>query len=583
MSGKAGAPAHWAKQWWSLAVVVAIHAATCLLMPARGLWMVDNENRFLQIESLADSGLQRYAIPWAGKDIDPAFALNPLRFNPEGTFSATRDGELISVFQPPFLLLGAVVLKTTGITGLNLLPVLGAALMLAGVAALAGRVGAAGKARHLAVLLAGLATPAWFYSLNLWEHTLAAALVTWGVVGLLDFARDRSRRPLVLGAAALAGAVLLRDVTGLFALILFGVLAARVADGRARLLATGGAVLAVGVALLVVIQALVIDKPLGFHAGTLAGGGGLGDHLARRPAILFLYLVAAHPERWLSFALAAPYLAAFALRPRLAPQRAAVVVPVFALAVAVAAAAWLAGLATAANPLRHLLGANSFFVAAPVLVFALLRVGAPGAASRDRRPADDARDIVLAAACLYLLAYCLVAPWAGAVSLHWGGRLQFCIYPLLAALAARTLGDWFALPGRRPRAALAAVAAVMLVSVAAQAWSVGLVRDKKLHAARVAQALERLEPRVVITDVWWAGHEMYEVFADRTIFYVRSQEQINDLVERLHARGTRQFVFATRPRPGPAAPGVIRVDDAGWGFYSLDLLVSPIGPGPGSR
>ncbi len=575
-------PAGLLRDWWSCALVVAVYVASSLLMPADGLWMVDNENRFLQVEALADSGFTRYGIPWNGSALDPGFTMNPLRFDPEGTFEAYRDGQPIAVFQPAYLYLSALALKAGGWIGLNLLPIAGALLMLAAVAALARRLELGPRDRHLAVLAAGLATPAWFYSLNLWEHTLAAACCTWGLVGLVDFLRGRAWRPLLLGFAGLGAAVFLRDVLGLFAVVVTALLLLRLPGERRRVALAAGAVLGGAVALMALFQGLTTGHPLGFHAGTLARGAGVVEHLAHRPLIFFLYFVAAHPDRLVSALLAAPFLAAFVLRPRLSASRAPLLVPALAAVAAAAGAVYLAAFLAAPAPLNHLLGANGFFVVAPIVILGLLRP-APAAASAAPRPATQARELLLAAACLYFIAYCLVAPRAGAVSLHWGGRLQFCLYPLLSVLAVATVAEWRARPGRRPAVAWAALAAVLFVSVASQAYSVSLVRHKKQHSARLADAMERLEPKVVITDVWWAGHELYAAFRERTIFYVRSQAQLESLAAKLVARGADSFVFVTRPRPGPPAAGALRVDDGGWGFYSLDLLVSPLGAPAAAR
>jgi hypothetical protein len=92
-----------------------------------------------------------------------------------------------------------------------------------------------------------------------------------------------------------------------------------------------------------------------------------------------------------------------------------------------------------------------------------------------------------------------------------------------------------------------------------------------------------IEPTVVVTNVWWVGHELYASFFDRSVFYVQTQEQLESLGARLYAQGVRRFVLATRPQAGSAATGAVRVDDGGWNFYSLDLLVSDLrgsAPGP---
>lgn len=578
MARSSFSPGRLVRSHWSLIAVMGVYLITLAFMPQRGLWIVDNANRSLQIRALADAKFQEYAIRWPGQALDPRYEMNPLRFDPEGTFEAFKDGQLISVFQPAFLVVGAAAWKLLGPLGVNLLPILGAGLMLAAVSALGRRLDYSQRGRHLAVLLAGLATPAWFYSQNLWEHTLAAALCLWGVVGVVGFLQERTWRPLVLGCVCLAAALFFRDVLGLFAATLLGLLIVRVPGRRRRLALTCGGVMGVGVLLLMAFQWAVVARPLGFHADTLLGGGGLGEHLAKRPLIFYLYFVAAHPLQAASFALAAPYLAAFALRPRLKTSGVDAAVPLWSLAAALAGVVFLAGFLLAQNPLRHLLAANSFFVAAPVLVLGFLR---PAATPRQRHAAD-ARDLVLTTVCLYFVLYCLIAPWAGAVSLHWGGRLQFCLYPLLAVLAAGTLVEWYERPGRRAGRALAPIVLLLAVSVACQAWSVKIVRDKKLYSERLAQAVATLEPTVVITDVWWVGHEMNASFFDRSIFFVRSQAQLEALGARLQAQGIDRFIWATRPQSATVPAGAVRVDDGGWNFYSLDLLVSEL-RGSGSR
>lgn len=553
----------------ALSLVGVVYLVTLALLPRQGLWSVDNANRFLQAKALADSGFSEYAICWPGRAIDPRFVLNPLRFDPEGTFQEFKDDQLISVFQPAFIVIAAFFYRIFGTWGLYLLPLGGALLMLAAVARLAEALRLGPGAGPLAVLLAGLALPTWFYALTFWEHTLAAALCVGGVDQAVRFLAERAWRRLYAAFALLAAAVFFRDVLGLFALVLLGLLLRAVPDRRGQLAWRALAVFGAGLALLALFQWVTIDRPLGFHAGTLLDkGAGPGAHLRERPLIFYLYLVNAHPNRAWSFLLATPFLAAFLLRPRLAAPRAAAAVPLWALAAAVAGALFLADVAAAPSPPQRLLVGNGFFLAAPIVILGFLR-------TRNQRPtsADQAAELVLAAVCWHFVLYCLVAPWAGAVSMHWGGRLQFCLYPLLAVLAAGTLRRWFAAAKTRLPWQAAAFAMLALVSCAGQVYSIRVLHDKYAYCERLASALDRFPQRAVLTNVWWAGHEMYASFFERPIFYIRTPAQFEVLAARLRAQGIDEALFVSRAGTAPRAAGTVTVSDGRWGFYALDLVV----------
>jgi hypothetical protein len=554
--------------WWSVAVVGLILFFTLLAMPRQGLWIVDNENRFLQAQALVDSDFSTYAIPWRGQPLDPDLSLNPLRFNPEGSFQEDKNGQLISVFQPAFIVISAGLFQVMGHWGLYVLPLGAAILLLLGVARLAAVLYSNQLAAHLAVFLTGLATPVWFYSQAFWEHTTAACLCVWGLVYVTRFLKDGRWRDLAAGFAFLVSAVFLRDVLGIFALLVLGLILVRERSRWFRILLTAGAVMAAGVGLLMIFQWYTTGQPLGFHAGTLVGSeGGIMAHLRERPRLFFLFFSAALPDRAWSLVLAAPFLVAFVLRPRLPQKNTADRASWWALAALVSGAIFLYAFFTAANPMRHLLISNSFFFASPILVLGLLR---------DKQKETFLGSLtgggfLLAAFCLYLLAYSFMAPWAGAVSLHWGARPVFALYPILAVPAAGNLARWFAAGGSGALRRSVIIGLLILVSVAGQVGSIDLLNKKKAFSVRLAETAAGFSGPVIVTNVWWLGHELHSVFFDKAIFYVRTQEELQKLEVGLRAQNVREFLFVTRPHPGPVQPGELRIDDGGWNFYSLDV------------
>ncbi len=559
--------------WWAIVLVSLVFLLTLMAMPRQGLWIVDNENRFLQAKALVDNGFSHYAIPWPGQALDPELKLNPLRFNPEGTFQENKKGQLISVFQPAFIVLSAFLFQGLGTWGLYVLPWGAAVLLLIGVGRLAGILYSQGLAATLAVFLTGLATPVWFYSQVFWEHTTAASLCVWGLVFALHFLDKGRWRDLALCFAFLALAIFFRDVLGIFAVLVLGLILLRNPEHRLKTILIAGGVLGAGLALLMLFQWFTTGKPLGFHAGTLLGSeGGLLAHLKDRPRLFYLFFCSALPDRTWSLVLSVPFLLAFVLRPRLSGERLERRFLWWVLAALIPGTIFLFSFFNAANPLRQLLLSNSFFFAAPVLMLGLLRIK-----EEDSFLGSLKGDgFLLALFCLYLLAYSFVAPWAGAVSLHWGARPVFALYPLLAVPAAGNLAKWWTAREAKISWRTVLVGFLVLVSLVGQVASVNLLQRKKAFSVRLAQTISQLETPVVVTNVWWLGHELNTVFFDKAIFYIRTQEELQQLEAGLREKQIREFLFINRPHPGPVQPGELRIDDGGWNFYSLDIRLAPV-------
>jgi hypothetical protein len=181
-------------------VVFVIYLATLAISPKRVFWMPDEGAKFLEMHSIEIKGDLRYSVDFPSRRIDTEFRYLPHRtVYPRPQLAS--DGSLYLAFETPvvFPLLSSVGLRLFGLVGIYVLPLLGGWLtaVIAGVLAAAISPGAGAWA----VLLVGLATPVWFYSVLFWEHTLATCLVLLAVA-VAAFSRRR-------GIAALLAAVLL--------------------------------------------------------------------------------------------------------------------------------------------------------------------------------------------------------------------------------------------------------------------------------------------------------------------------------------------------------------------------------------
>ncbi len=541
-----------------LAAVGLVYLLTLFCFERDGLWTTDNAAKFLQVRALLQSGFASFAIPWPGRSIDPEFIYNPMPFH----FSSVRDGELYSVFSPVFAMVSAVPYALLGYWGLYLLPFASALLMLRAVAGLCAVCGGGARARQAAVLIAGLATPVWFYGVAFWEHCAAACLCLWALLFFARFVDAGATRDLVRGAVLVSLAVYLRDDLYLLcALLALAALAAR----RSRWLQTAlwcGGTMAVCLAPLWIWQWRQMGSPLGQHLSThLVSSEGILGHLLDRPKVFYNLLVAATPAPIVSIFLSAPFLYAWLRRPGFGASGYRTALPLYGAAATASALLAFAGYFLFDSPLAYLLASsNSLFAAAPLAILAFPRCGEEG---RVRRWLAH---LAIAYAALYAVA----APDLGSSGLHWGNRFLLLLYPVWSLLAAVNLEQWLRLEGGRWRSWRSwSLAAVVAVSVGAQLFSVELLRRKKEFSHRLNDFVAASPEQVVLTSERWAGHELHRVFYDKPVFYVEYSHAMDALRKKLRQAGYESFLFLTRRQGvvGPEPP--VEIGDGGLNWYGM--------------
>ena len=561
----------------ALLLVALVYVVTLVLLPREGFWVVDNGSKYLQVRAALGSGGTSVAIDWPGRELDPGLELNPIPF----PYSIVQDGEIHYVSPPAFALASALPYRLLGTTGLYLLPLASALALLAGVAALGRHLGLGPRARAGAILLAGLATPVWFYAVSFWEHAVAASLCVWAVAhGFAYAAGARAGAPrtgrLAASAALVALGIAFRTDLYLLLPVLLLVVVARLPRGR-RLEA---AVRFTGAALLALLPVWLLNRaytgaPMGIHGmSVLAYGEGLSGHLRERGRVLWNLFVASHWRAGLSVVLALPFLALLVADPALQPARFRRALPWVALVAAASALVTLSGYWTSPHgPLWQLLHANGLFAAAPVLALALLRPrGAPG--QREQRWLWV---LVLAYGALYALA----APALSTAGIHWGARFLLLVYPLLALLAAANLSAWLAERESRRAGGAAALALLVLLSVVAQLWSIDLLRRAQGFSERFTAAVARRPERVVVSRSWRIGQELARVFDRKQIFFLRDDEDWRSLRARLASAGVGRVLWVDSaygpPRRQHGGPSEL-VGDGGLGLYAVRITSAPLTP-----
>ena len=557
----------------ALIAVGAVYVITLALLPEKGLWVVDNADKYLQMKAIEASNYSDYSIPWPGQAIDPTFKYRPI----PDPFSYVEHGKMYAFYPPFFATVSSFCFRAFGFRGLAILPLLASLAMLGGIAALARGLRRDGPSPHVAVLVAGLCTPIWFYSVVFWEHTAAVCLSVWAIFFYLRFAGSNSGKDLVVGSVLAVLAVYFRDELYLLCAVLVICASYWQKPRRLRSAAIACAAMVLALVPLWLFQWKAIGHPLGHHLGSmLASESGIGAHLRTRPIAFYNLFVASTSRHWLSFVASGPFLVLLLLNPRFSRARHDLVVPVFALVAVGCSIVALAGYFTSASPIDYLVeSCNSFLTVAPVLILAFVRLRIPDDPSERSAQALGVRRIWTIAVA-YSAAYAVLAPELGTAGMHWGNRFLLGIYPLFGLLAAINVVDWGRGAGRRGWQ-WGIVALVVILSLAAQVYSLSLLHKKMDFSQRLNEEIHKRPEKVMITQVEWAPLDMYSEFNDKVIFLASTKEGFDQLVQTLGARGYDSALLVAQLPEAQAKGAILSVDDNGLDFFTLRFFALQIG------
>ncbi len=543
----------------AIALVGLMYCVTLAGLPVDSFWVTDNENKYLQMESILKQNYTDYSILWLGQDTDPDFVYQPM----PGLFSKVRDGKLYSIFSPVFATISTLPYRVFGHAGLFLIPLIAALAALMGVSRVAGGVGPAWTV-PVAVFLAGASSPVWFYAVTFWEHTLALAFAVWSTRFMLRFVRLARRPDLIRSMALGAAAIYLRDEMYVFVAALMITVVWHNSRAWFSNLAVMGATVGATLVPLWVFQNWAIGEPFGFHVGehVLAGTDVVG-HLRQRYEVVYNLLIASSASSLVSWLCAAPFVVLALWRPWV--DRAKWILPAVSIVVFVVSVLVLAGQLTADSRLEWLLQSNGLFAAAPFLALALVRTDS----------SNSVRTVALRRLlAVYVLLHVLASPVIGSRGIHWGCRFLLVVYPLAAVLAARNLGAWVNAYGRGWPAATLVLP--LLMSLAMQGYSVHLLSAKKEYSHELNLAIEDRTEDVVISGVWWGPHALHSVFFDRPVFYLRPDRTIDQLSAKIYShRGPSTFTLVAQPTsPDPSLP---RISDGRLNFFWLQMFGGDFG------
>jgi hypothetical protein len=536
---------------WALLYICLVYAVSILVAPVDGFYTPDEGAKFVQMLNVRWTGAGFGAdVPYPDRELDPGLQLPAIGVGSDPdlrvlgmfSYSLQPNGTLRTYFPLAFAVLSRAMYLPFGLRGLLILPALGGLLtvLFAGLIVEEWRPGRG----WLGLLATAFATPVLFYSQAFWEHTPALAPSMAGLWVLVRVQRSAPSLPRRLGAYGLAlGLVGLASVFRVEMLLVELCCVLWCAAQLARSGPAGRAAV----------------------AGLAAAGGGLFWVVARNSGYLAaLNAIRVEVQTLILSNLADPAkrsLAPLHLWERLyqafynVPQAGALVISSMAYLTIAGVALALAARFAHGDLKPPLLALASAAMALPValivlhpgavnathgIVLAMPLMLAAFAWAGRKLPAEG----LFSGLTLALIAAEVVFLDRGtAYGPEWGARGILLIYPLAAILA---VVHW---PGRdgAPGYLRVALAGLVGLSTAMQLRGLVQLRVDDTTAGLASKALERLQPSLVLTDVWWLPSVATPGFAKHEVaaVYGPTEAAVARFAHDQAAAQSRPVVFAT--------------------------------------
>lgn len=542
-----------------LLLTIILYALAWLLMSTLTFFSSDNGLRFVQIQELIRQDGQTFAVSYPARYLDPELDYTPFYF----AYSLV-DGEIFLQISPFLPLITAGLYAALGTFGLPIIPVLGGVFTAAAIFSL-GRL-ARVKRPYLLLWSAVFATPVAFYSLELWDHTLAVAFALWSLVGVAYSFQSKRWPYALLGGMALGLGLGQRPEIYAFALALgIGILMIGWRQWRIwSALIIGALLTALPVWFL---QWQWTGHPLGMATAPHIFGYGLRDAYAYtnpplpRIDILSIYMLYVQNQEPITFAAALTTICGMFLT-------------IFSVRIPRWQKPWLLWLGFAllicgtALTIGYTFGATipGFFTIFPLAAIALIFI-------------DKAQDLS-SGRIGYLLAFLagllflglMIAFWPTPGGAQWGTRYLLPAYPLFVFLAFyvmriqnQILTGTFSKTFRRVAAGL------FIATLIVQSYGIIILVDYHREETLTKEAVAELPAEVVLTNNPFFPSVMSAT--DKQFLYVNAPEDFQDLIPRLFAAGIDRFALLTlqeRPISAPKQVNDIVVSPAGDFIYFLE-------------
>ncbi|MCB0190782.1 MAG: hypothetical protein KDJ65_02460 [Anaerolineae bacterium] len=550
---------------WNSIVFLAVsllYTVVFFTLPKSVFWSPDEGAKFIQFHVSCGAENRLQPTPYQGRYLDPTY-----RFFPKAPYAffypqPLANGQIACHWPIWFPLISTLPFKLLGISGLYLIPLVSGLLsiFLAGILTHQLMPGT-GK---LAILVVGLATPVFFYSLLFWEYTWVVSL---GLVALwqatkLNQTEHRWRRLLLISLMLVAAAAIRAEMI-VYALVLF------LAAGYLLTIQTRQHVWRnLVVMITILVSAIAIILFLYFSKLSV-----LSETVWFIPARYWqmigdVWASMADYQFWLDSPVQlqalwvnsadewGPIIPEALTRIGLLVLLSGSIFVFFSHKIVnglvIGAAMIVGGISLYALVFAPAFRfVHSIFLPAPFLFLLFLAI--PYARSSHRFDIT----LVVSTTVLYLVAGSIAAVMrAGAGSTiggaEWGARYTLIIYPLGSICAIIGLYNLYQNVGsRRQKRFLVGITTILIfIGVIYQVRGIKELQNSKQTLSAYAHAIEEIDAPVV-TDIWWLSASLATHFLDQEMYALSDRKALYPWLD-LAATQIDTFVLVTFDPPGKA-------------------------------
>lgn len=515
-----------------LILTLLLFSIAAFFMSSLTFFLSDVGLRFLQVRELIANHWETFAINYQAQIFDPELTHVPYYY----AYSLI-DGDIYLNITPFLPLLASGFYALLGPIGLAIVPVAGTVFTAVAVYKLAA-ITELPYAKWL-LWITAVATPMFFYTFELWDHTIAVACATWGVLGVSYAIIKQKRLPACLGGIVLGIGLGQRPEMYVFA-VAFGAATLIVTWPRWQVTAVvllGGFV---GVLPLWILQYRWVGHPFGMALATNLFGYGRPETYPfepevigySRPVAIGRFLIFIRSNDPITFLAVLFILFGFII-----------------IFVSLRQNKWRTAhnlytglvLSLIGYGIYAILAFQSFVLVGLITTFPLLVLSL----AYVPKMVDNGRyrtvyNFVYLTAVLFILMMLFLWPVSGGQ--QWGSRYLLPVIPLLIYLAVYDFNAFAQVVEGKTQSAfrrltIALVGMMLLIQLSGFKMQLGVHQEAK----QIHNFLDKLPSEIILTNAPFTPAHIAGL-EDKTFIYVANETDLTEMLARLANNNIRRFV-----------------------------------------
>lgn len=508
--------------------VVVIYILFWLWIPKPSFWGLDNGFKYQGAESFSEHGYIR--IPYSGIGFDEAGKFRPI----QSPFGVLHGNYQIPTFPIMFMAVGGMFMLLFGKIGPHLLSLSGGLITIA-AGWLLWTLQRPKRDASIYILLLGMASPLMFYSMTLWEHSWAMALVLLSFAALFQKVRQSSEnlqsRLLLIAsglAVSMAAAMRTEAIIWVFVTVLFWRQAGKA--WKVIPLYLLGVVLGIGSTAF--LNFFISGQFFPLHLTTNMDVQSFSSAVS--VVITWInnfYIALFSGFRGYVFSIIGLVPLALLLF-RKKWRRNKRIWLWIAIAVCVTFGFYWIKVMTAPNHPGYMSVSGGLFWILPVAVLALMRF------KGEKRPMVY---FLWISSGLFILLYSIGSPTASGI--HWGPRLILTAVPPVLFLTTVRLRRWW----KSVKETRVLIAALLFFSVIGQFYSLFILHDVRVENRDLNCWIASAGSTPVVTSMWWMAGDCALQSTISPWYCVKTGEDLVELVGHLRDDGAKRFNYLEIP------------------------------------